>query len=749
MKPGRSAPFGVASALFGWISALPEPVAEKGRARWRIWLFLSCLALLGIDTVIASTIYAGGQSYSQQQVANMFANSSNPYLAANASTFAAMSHNVEDPNGNTGTYNGSCCTGLMQLNNGNLATFCNCTKQEFAAMSGQQQIDVYTKYFNSVQNDSSIKQLEQMQANGQSLGGQPVDGSMIAACAQLGTGNCRKAIANGCRSAAAADGGDGSVSICTMAAKANGGKVVQPDGQPVTAGTDSPAASTGGSVPATAPAPSNSTITTGDLSQSQSIQYTSQTFTPEDPGASGSLMKIGDPTFCWICDGAIYSLGVVEALDDQGSATILALVWPLFVVLASIAAMMAIGTAVLAGRNPWPVALNRFGKMALVFSLMYGGSFQAFGTDGSSAVRDPSSGGIDFSYALPVASADGSYAPKTFTASSSSGSLMFDYIVSPPIQLGATIGTDLIATASTAFGMQLPSGNCQHDDQSSAGVVKLSAAGTALVTFACQVHVAASTAIQVGGILVTHPHTDQSKVEIGAGFVLFFVGALVMFMAGMALVNFGFALIEAILKIGIVCAFLPIYLFSWLFDATRGMVKVVFDAAVFSFFYLVFSGLGAAVMVFVFMKAFAFGLGNQSQSLDIVSAVSAFDQIAAQQGLTTAQGFSQLILFATFTSAGALLSSRILGGAHDLALEISEFSLGERGELSRVGQKVVNRAVGVASVGAGVAGTLAGRAIGRGAGRLGGRASALRGAFKGPAKGVRTRLAGARPPISR
>ena len=172
----------------------------------------------------AATNMPGGTYHSQAQIESYFANSNNSYLRDNASTFAAMSRNVENSTGYTGLYNGSCCTGLMQMNRSNLREFCNCTPEQYATMSGQQQIDVYGKYYSSIQNDPSVRQLREMQANGQTLGGQPVTGGTIAACIQLGTGNCRDAIRNGCSSTARGQGGDGHVNICTMGAKAGDGK---------------------------------------------------------------------------------------------------------------------------------------------------------------------------------------------------------------------------------------------------------------------------------------------------------------------------------------------------------------------------------------------------------------------------------------------------------------------------------------------------------------------------------------------
>ncbi|WP_234625054.1 M23 family metallopeptidase (plasmid) [Agrobacterium rosae] len=170
----------------------------------------------------ARSYLAPNTQYSQAQIQTMFENSGNSYLAQNASTFAAMSYKVESMGGNSAIYNGSCCTGLMQMNQGNLATFCDCTSAQYAAMSGQQQINIYAQYYESIANAGSVQTLLDMQANGESVGGYKVDSAMVAACIQLGVGNCQKSIDNGCVGVSSSAGGDGSVNICTMAAKAGG-----------------------------------------------------------------------------------------------------------------------------------------------------------------------------------------------------------------------------------------------------------------------------------------------------------------------------------------------------------------------------------------------------------------------------------------------------------------------------------------------------------------------------------------------
>lgn len=193
-------------------------------------------ALLFITILFAATIINGDKSqaasstigsagtYTMDEItaAAQEAGGSGSYLSNNAADFAKVFYNVES-GGNAAVYNGSCCTGLAQMNQTNLATFCNCTKEQYASMSAVEQLAVYNKYIESdVLSSSGAQQLLRMQELGQSLGGVQVTGAMIASCAQLGPGNCAKSIANNCSSTAVGEGGDGYVNICSMAAKAMG-----------------------------------------------------------------------------------------------------------------------------------------------------------------------------------------------------------------------------------------------------------------------------------------------------------------------------------------------------------------------------------------------------------------------------------------------------------------------------------------------------------------------------------------------
>ena len=61
------------------------------------------------------------------QVAAAVANSPlSPALKAYAADIGNLAINVES-GGNLGVYNGTCCTGVLQVNTGGLKTYCQCT----------------------------------------------------------------------------------------------------------------------------------------------------------------------------------------------------------------------------------------------------------------------------------------------------------------------------------------------------------------------------------------------------------------------------------------------------------------------------------------------------------------------------------------------------------------------------------------------------------------------------------------------
>lgn len=152
-------------------------------------------ALLPIGS--APAIAAGGQycertNYSAQQITDAVQNSSlRDDLKATSCSLGGLGR--FESGGNKGVYNGSCCTGIFQLNTANIQKYAGTDRAGYGCMSLQQQTDAWANLTNDGYNSSAVRQLASMQT----FDGQPVDASLVAACIQLGTGNCQKMLDSG------------------------------------------------------------------------------------------------------------------------------------------------------------------------------------------------------------------------------------------------------------------------------------------------------------------------------------------------------------------------------------------------------------------------------------------------------------------------------------------------------------------------------------------------------------------------
>ena len=122
--------------------------------------------------------------------------------------------------GNKGVYNGSCCTGIFQLNNANVQKYAGTDRAGYGCLSLQDQVDAWARLTNDGYRSRAVRQLASME----SFDGQKVDASFIAACIQLGTGNCQKMVSSGkCSGFSDVNG----TTICSMAN--NAGAMADPD----------------------------------------------------------------------------------------------------------------------------------------------------------------------------------------------------------------------------------------------------------------------------------------------------------------------------------------------------------------------------------------------------------------------------------------------------------------------------------------------------------------------------------------
>jgi hypothetical protein len=115
--------------------------------------------------------------------------------------------------GRLDVYNGSCCSGVLQMNGANIASIRpRVTPAEFRALPLQQQVNAWATIMSEAITYSAPKQLATMT----SFDGRPVTGSMVLACVQLGAGNCNTMVKSGrCSGFADING----TTICKMADK--------------------------------------------------------------------------------------------------------------------------------------------------------------------------------------------------------------------------------------------------------------------------------------------------------------------------------------------------------------------------------------------------------------------------------------------------------------------------------------------------------------------------------------------------
>ena len=146
---------------------------------------------LGTGEAVAAQ-YCERTNYSAQQITDAVRNSPlRDDLKGTSCSLGGLGR--FESGGNKGNYNASCCTGIFQLNNANVQKYAGTDRAGYGCMSLQDQVDAWAKLTNDGYNSPAVRQLASMST----FDGQKVDASFIAACIQLGTGNCQKMLNSG------------------------------------------------------------------------------------------------------------------------------------------------------------------------------------------------------------------------------------------------------------------------------------------------------------------------------------------------------------------------------------------------------------------------------------------------------------------------------------------------------------------------------------------------------------------------
>ncbi len=158
-----------------------------------------------------------------------------PWLRQNAAAVANLAINVES-NGETTAFNGSCCYGVLQMNQGNITRYAGVTPEEYRRQSLQQQVDAWSALTTDALQSRVVQDLLALGT----FDGRPVDGHLVLACVQLGIGNCRTMLRAGRCSGFADSNG---TTICGMADRIANGTA---GGNPTAPGGGGSGSATGG-----------------------------------------------------------------------------------------------------------------------------------------------------------------------------------------------------------------------------------------------------------------------------------------------------------------------------------------------------------------------------------------------------------------------------------------------------------------------------------------------------------------------
>jgi hypothetical protein len=132
--------------------------------------------------------------------------------------------------GQLSVYNGTCCYGVLQMNNQNIASIRpKVTPEQFRTWPLQQQVDAWSTTMSDALRSYPARTLASLGT----FDGRPVTPSMVLACVQLGIGNCMTMIRSGrCNGFADING----TTICSMADRIDG--TTTPTNSETTSGTE-------------------------------------------------------------------------------------------------------------------------------------------------------------------------------------------------------------------------------------------------------------------------------------------------------------------------------------------------------------------------------------------------------------------------------------------------------------------------------------------------------------------------------
>ncbi|MBY0363909.1 MAG: type IV secretion system protein [Phreatobacter sp.] len=379
---------------------------------------------------------------------------------------------------------------------------------------------------------------------------------------------------------------------------------------------------------------------------------------PPELQGGRARMDIGPPTHCWLCAIAVSAMQGISISVDAGFSRLVPMVLPFLVMMASLSLVYRLGMDIVSGGSPQRTALSAIATLAVVFTVLQ------FGRD-----------------------------------------LILNTVIGGTIELGAGVGADLSKHTSTAMGIAPPSSGCAYDG------VKVTAGGfdsatQALAEVACQVHMAGTTGMRVGGVLLDQKVSWWNIFDwlfIGAMLVL---GIFLLFTSFMALVKFGGMLLESLIRIAVLSALSPLLIAAAMFPTLRPTFQQALRSLMYSFMLLVFIGIGATVMSFIMLMSMGLGLGlSATSSPDQI--VEAFKALVAPIS-NSRSDWSKLGRFTLFTVAGFILAGQVMTAAQKIAKDLTSYAAGQPGEVAGAIPAAFGRLQTMAMTGVGLAASVGG-----------------------------------------
>jgi hypothetical protein len=278
----------------------------------------------------------------------------------------------------------------------------------------------------------------------------------------------------------------------------------------------------------------------------------------------------------------------------------------------------------------------------------------------------------------------------------------------PALQAGSEIGNIGSQQAQAAFKSQPSTRQCVFAPVDSQIPTEGRTTVEQMAKLACNVHNAAYSPVVAGAAMISYKFPSATASEIATAAVMTILAGIMIFASIFALAAFAMSVVEALLKLSVVLSLSPIILFFWIFRKTRHLSVNAFNALLYSFFLLAFSGLLASISSFVLGNLVAFGMGKTGT----VSMEEVFNWINTE---IARADVSQVALFGCFCIAGSMMASHLIRAGADMASSLTGVRMGQltgnvMAGLNSIGQK----ALVLPAAGTGVLTTYAGAKAGAG-----------------------------------